>query len=58
MSEVKVSVYLDGANVYLNLNVELHSGYTEEDLNDIARQLFPNLDPYHVYAEIVGGNDE
>ena len=58
MSEVKVSVYLDGANVYLNMNVELHSGYTEGDLNDIARELFPHLDRFNIYAEPTGGKDE
>ena len=54
MSEVKVSLYPGGANVYLNLNVELHGGYLEEDLNDIVRQLFPHLDPHNVYAEFKG----
>lgn len=58
MSEVKVILHLDNADVYLNLSVELHSGCTEEDLNGIARQLFPHLDPHHVYAELTGGNDE
>lgn len=54
MSEVKVSLYLGGANVYLNLNVELHSGSIEEDLDDIVRQLFPHLDPINIHAELTG----
>ena len=54
MSEVKVSLYLGDANVYLNLNVELHSGSIEEDLDDIVRQLFPHLDPINIHAEFKG----
>lgn len=54
MREVKVSLYLDDANVYLDLNVELLRGCIEEDLKDIVCQLFPHLDPYNVYAEFKG----
>ena len=55
MSEVKVSLYLGDANVYLNLNVELHvGGSTEENLKDIVCQLFPHLDTRDVDVELTG----
>ena len=53
MSEVKVSLYLGDANVYLNLNVEVHIGFpTEENLKDIVCQLFPHLDTRDVDVEL------
>ena len=58
MSEVEVAVYLDGANVYFPIRVELHSGYTKEDLDDIVRQLFPDWESYCVCAYQIGGKDD
>jgi len=56
MSEVKVSLYLGDANVYLNLNVEVHVGFpTEENLKDIVCQLFPHLETCDVDVELKGG---
>ena len=53
MSEVKVSLYLGDANVYLNLNVEVHIGFpTEENLKGIVCQLFPHLDTRDVDVEL------
>ena len=58
MSEVLVTIFLDGAIVKLPIYVKLHSGYTEEDLHEIANKLFPHIEEHLISAELKGGSDD
>ena len=46
-------LYLKGANVRIPVEVELHSGYDEGDLNDVVTEMFPHLDKWDCYGEFI-----
>jgi hypothetical protein len=48
-----ITVFVEGANVYLPAVVELYSGFEDEDADEVARRLFPHLEPHQVYGEML-----
>ena len=52
--EVLVTIFLEEAEVQLQIHVRLYSDYTEEDLHKIVNKLFPHLEEYHIFAELKG----
>lgn len=46
-------LYPEGANVRIPFEVEFHSGFDEGDVNDVVRQLFPHIDTYDAFGEIL-----
>jgi hypothetical protein len=49
-------LYLEGANVRIPFEVELHSGSDEGDLNDIVNEMFPHLQGSDCYGEFIEEN--
>jgi hypothetical protein len=43
---------LEGANVRIPFEVELHSGYDEKHLNDVVAEMFPHL-KWYCYGEFI-----
>ena len=50
-------LYPEGANVRIPFDIEFHSGFTEADLDDIVRELFPHLGEWGVYGELIEGKE-
>ena len=51
-------LYPEGANVRIPFEVEFHSGFTEADLDDIVREMFPHLGEGGVYGELIQGKEQ
>jgi hypothetical protein len=49
-------LYLEGANVRIPFEVELHRGYDEGHLNDVVREMFPHIDKWDCYGELIEEN--
>jgi hypothetical protein len=46
-------LYLEGANVRIPFEVELHRGYDEKHLDDVVTGMFPHLDEWACYGEFI-----
>ena len=53
-------LYPEGANVRIPFEVEFHSGFTEADLDDIVRKMFPHLGQpeFGAYGELIEGKEQ
>jgi hypothetical protein len=49
-------LFLEGANVRIPFEVELHSGYDEGHLNDVVTEMFPHLEEWSCYGELIEEN--
>ena len=53
MIKAVAMLYSEGANVRIPFEVEFHSGFTEADLDDIVREMFPHLGKFGAYGELI-----
>ena len=51
-------LYPEGANVRIPFEVEFHSGFTEADLDDIVREMFPYRRESSAYGELIEGKEQ
>jgi hypothetical protein len=58
MKKAIALLYLEGANVRIPFEVELHRGYDEGHLNDVVTKMFPHLGEWNCYGEFIEENSD